>query len=67
MGNYYADVPRGMFLVRGENVLLLGEIVSPSSVEFVIEIAGLRGCDETRDCECMVAADSGVDHGKAAV
>lgn len=23
----YADVPRGVFLVRGENVLLLGEIV----------------------------------------
>ena len=23
----YADVPRGIFLVRGENVLLLGEIV----------------------------------------
>ncbi|RHZ45802.1 U6 snRNA-associated Sm-like protein LSm1 [Aspergillus thermomutatus] len=25
-GNLYADVPRGIFLVRGENVLLLGEI-----------------------------------------
>lgn len=23
---YYADVPHGIFLVRGENVLLLGEI-----------------------------------------
>lgn len=23
---FYADVPRGIFLVRGENVLLLGEI-----------------------------------------
>lgn len=27
-GNVYADVPRGIFLVRGENVLLLGEVVS---------------------------------------
>lgn len=26
---YYADIPRGVFLVRGENVLLLGEIVLP--------------------------------------
>ena len=26
-GNLYADVPRGIFLVRGENVLLLGEVV----------------------------------------
>ncbi|KAL2872685.1 U6 snRNA-associated Sm-like protein LSm1 [Aspergillus lucknowensis] len=25
-GNLYADIPRGVFLVRGENVLLLGEI-----------------------------------------
>ncbi|KAF7588691.1 SM-like, degradation of cytoplasmic mRNAs and positively regulates transcription initiation [Aspergillus hancockii] len=25
-GNLYAEVPRGIFLVRGENVLLLGEI-----------------------------------------
>jgi U6 snRNA-associated Sm-like protein LSm1 len=27
VGNLYADIPRGIFLVRGENVLLLGEIV----------------------------------------
>ena len=26
-GSLYADIPRGIFLVRGENVLLLGEIV----------------------------------------
>lgn len=26
MKNLYADVDRGLFLVRGENVLLLGEI-----------------------------------------
>jgi U6 snRNA-associated Sm-like protein LSm1 len=26
-GNVYADVPRGLFLIRGENVVLLGEIV----------------------------------------
>lgn len=25
--NLYADIERGLFLVRGENVLLLGEIV----------------------------------------
>lgn len=25
-GNLYADIPRGLFIVRGENVLLLGEI-----------------------------------------
>jgi U6 snRNA-associated Sm-like protein LSm1 len=26
-GNLYADMARGLFIVRGENVLLLGEIV----------------------------------------
>lgn len=25
----YGDIPRGVFLIRGENVVLLGEIVSP--------------------------------------
>jgi hypothetical protein len=25
--NLYADIPRGVYLVRGENVLVLGEIV----------------------------------------
>ena len=28
VGNAYADIVRGLFIVRGENVLLLGEIVS---------------------------------------
>ena len=28
--NMYADQPRGLFLIRGENVLLLGEIVGGS-------------------------------------
>lgn len=30
-GGLYADVPRGIFVVRGENVLLLGEVVSVRS------------------------------------
>lgn len=33
-GNLYADIPRGVYLVRGENVLLLGEIVRFSSANF---------------------------------
>jgi U6 snRNA-associated Sm-like protein LSm1 len=28
-GGLYADVNRGIFIVRGENVLLLGEVVCP--------------------------------------
>jgi U6 snRNA-associated Sm-like protein LSm1 len=27
VGNCYGDIPRGIFLIRGENVVLLGEIV----------------------------------------
>lgn len=32
-GKLYADVPRGIFLVRGENVLLLGEVVCGQKFE----------------------------------
>lgn len=28
VGQEYGDIPRGVFIVRGENVVLLGEIVS---------------------------------------
>lgn len=28
VGNQYGDIPRGVFIVRGENVVLLGEVVS---------------------------------------
>lgn len=27
VGNEYGDIPRGIFIIRGENVVLLGEIV----------------------------------------
>ena len=27
VGQQYGDIPRGIFLIRGENVVLLGEIV----------------------------------------
>ena len=27
-GNKYGDIQRGIFLIRGENIVLLGEIVS---------------------------------------
>ena len=30
----YADIPRGIYLVRGENVLLLGEIVRSLTFAF---------------------------------
>lgn len=31
----YGDIPRGIFLVRGENVVLLGEVVGGPSSEFL--------------------------------
>ena len=37
VGKDYGDIPRGVFIVRGENVVLLGEIVSlPFSYLFSI-------------------------------
>lgn len=34
-GNLYAEVPRGLYLIRGENVVLLGEIVRLASLTTV--------------------------------
>lgn len=34
VGKKFGDIPRGIFIVRGENVVLLGEIVS-GSIRFV--------------------------------
>jgi len=31
VGKKYGDIPRGIFIVRGENVVLLGEVVSSGS------------------------------------
>lgn len=28
VGKEYGDIPRGLFIVRGENVVLMGEVVS---------------------------------------
>lgn len=39
---YYADIPRGVFLVRGENVLLLGEIVLPPPLNETYESRSTR-------------------------
>lgn len=44
VGQEYGDIPRGIFIVRGENVVLLGEIVSVSRIEryfFVILLVKL--------------------------
>lgn len=35
VGNDYGDIPRGIFIIRGENVVLLGEIVC---IQFIIII-----------------------------
>ncbi|GAO17706.1 hypothetical protein UVI_02058240 [Ustilaginoidea virens] len=54
---YYADIEHGIFLVRGENVLLLGEIdldkdddmppgFQPAEMEFVKKLAEEKRCAE---------------------
>lgn len=45
--NKYADIQRGVFLVRGENVLMLGEIVRPSRLDEK-KAAGILGLTEHR-------------------
>lgn len=36
VGNEYGDIPRGIFVIRGENVILLGEFVSDQNSSDVI-------------------------------
>lgn len=36
VGKEYGDIPRGVFIVRGENVVLLGEIVSAFYSSYII-------------------------------
>lgn len=36
VGTEYGDIPRGIFIIRGENVVLLGEIVSENCVNRLI-------------------------------
>lgn len=36
VGKEYGDIPRGIFIVRGENVVLLGEIVRYSIIDILI-------------------------------
>ena len=44
MGNQYGDIPRGIYLVRGENVALCGEIVSHSLLAAwsIVQLGSLR-------------------------
>ncbi|KDN52199.1 Sm-like ribonucleo protein [Tilletiaria anomala UBC 951] len=39
IGNHYGDIPRGIFLVRGENVVLMGEVDLDREDEIPPEIA----------------------------
>uniref|UniRef100_A0A3Q0SR76 U6 snRNA-associated Sm-like protein LSm1 n=1 Tax=Amphilophus citrinellus TaxID=61819 RepID=A0A3Q0SR76_AMPCI len=36
VGKKFGDIPRGIFIVRGENVVLLGEIVSRHNLIFTL-------------------------------
>ena len=36
VGKKYGDIPRGVFIVRGENVVLLGEVVSVNCNAFFL-------------------------------
>ena len=40
VGKKFGDIPRGIFVVRGENVVLLGEVVSilPDALYFMFKI-----------------------------
>ena len=48
VGKQYGDIPRGIFLVRGENMVLCGEIVSSRETETESEREGERERERER-------------------
>eukprot|EP00093_Oithona_nana_P008433 08433.XXX_455977_456605_1 [CDS] Oithona nana genome sequencing. len=42
VGNEYGDIPRGIFVVRGENVVLLGEIDDDKEANMPLKEVGLE-------------------------
>lgn len=42
VGKKFGDIPRGIFIVRGENVVLLGEIVSRHNLVFTLVFEMVR-------------------------
>uniref|UniRef100_A0A673T3W7 U6 snRNA-associated Sm-like protein LSm1 n=1 Tax=Suricata suricatta TaxID=37032 RepID=A0A673T3W7_SURSU len=64
VGKKYGDIPRGIFVVRGENVVLLGEIVTTKEVPVYLcqedQLAGEKlsllkccYCRSVRVCVCV--------------
>lgn len=53
VGNEYGDIPRGIFIIRGENVVLLGEIVSHFSYTFIVDYAFNIDLDHLSNTKCM--------------
>lgn len=49
VGTEYGDIPRGIFIIRGENVVLLGEIVSENP--FVLDFVTLQKQFQDREKE----------------
>ena len=49
VGKQYGDIPRGIFLVRGENMVLCGEIVSSRETETESEREGERERERKRE------------------
>lgn len=42
IGNHYGEIDRGVFLIRGENVVLCGELVSCREVRTKVAIQSLQ-------------------------
>lgn len=47
VGKEYGDIPRGIFIVRGENVVLLGEIVMSLYKNLLFKKTYIRFLNET--------------------
>lgn len=54
VGKKFGDIPRGIFIVRGENVVLLGEIVSRHNLVSLWFLKWSEGCKVRLSRHCYL-------------
>jgi hypothetical protein len=58
---YYADIPLGLYIVRGENIVLLGRTTVNKSGGSAVSLQELEDLVASKQCEMISTADWDVD------
>merc|ERR1712037_974478 len=62
VGSEYGDIPRGIFIVRGENVVLLGEIDDEKEANMNLKEVGLEEIEEQDSLRSKVFKERGLTY-----